>query len=241
MAVGRIAARGLAPMARQFAPQAATGLFRTVLDAAVDGKGRFPGATTVARRHLRAAPELDGAGHEGSGLDIAGATHDVVEQHVRLAGAQGFVTSLGGFAVLPLALPANITGLAVLQSRMVAAIAWLRGYDLSDPRVRTAIMACLLGEECVTELVDTGKLPSSPAAIATAPVHDAALYNRVAVELGSILTTRVGGKRLGLSVSRRVPLLGGGVGAVVDAVSTYKVGRYAERELPLRGRPLPVE
>ncbi|WP_026257065.1 hypothetical protein [Actinopolymorpha alba] len=223
MPVGKMVARGLAPMVRQMAPRAAAGLFRSVLDAAIDGRGRFPGAIAVADRHLSRA--------DGNHVMAA---NDIVEQHVRLAGAQGFVTSLGGFAVMAVALPANVTGLAVLQSRMVAAIAHLRAYDLSDPRVRTAVTACLLGEDAIDELITKGALPATPLAIATAPVHDPTLDNRVAAELGTILTARVGGKRLGLTVSRRIPLVGGGVGAVVDAVSTYRVGRYAQGELPPR-------
>ena len=166
--------------------------------------------------------------------DRVRAANEIIEQHVRLAGAQGFVTSLGGFAVMAVTLPANITGLAVLQARMVAAIAHVRGYDLTDPRVRTAVVTCMLGDDAAEELIEKGVLPSTPLGIATAPVHDATLDNRVATELGTILAAQVGGKRLSLTVGRRIPLLGGGVGAVVDAVATYRVGRYAQAELPPR-------
>jgi uncharacterized protein (DUF697 family) len=198
-------------------------VFRSIIDAAIDGRRGFPGAVAVADKQLGRA-----------GGDRVKAAHEVVEQHVRLAGAQGFVTSLGGFAVMAIALPANITGLAVLQARMVASIAHLRGYDLSDARVRTAVMTCMLGEEAAGKLIRKGALPSTALGIATAPVHDSTLDERVAAELGTILTTQVGGKRLGLTVSRRIPLLGGGVGAVVDAVATYRVGRYSQHELPPR-------
>ena len=75
--------------------------------------------------------------------------HEVIENHVRYAGAQGFVTNLGGLATAAVALPTNITGLALIQCRMVAGIAHLRGYDLDDPRVRNAILACILGEDAV--------------------------------------------------------------------------------------------
>lgn len=215
----------------QFDAKAATGLFRTVTAASIDGRGRFPGAVPTAHRHLRRQVDVDTGGIEHA-VDRQLVIRDVVEQHVRLAGAQGFVTSLGGFAVLPLALPANITGLAVLQIRMVAAIAFLHGYDVQEPRVRTAIVACLFGEDAVAELVRKGKLPYGPYQIATRDEPDPGnLENKVATLLGTALTARGTGKRLGIAVSRRVPLLGGGVGAVADAVSTYKVGRYAEREL----------
>jgi hypothetical protein len=42
-----------------------------------------------------------------------------------------------------------------------------------------------------------------------------------------------------LTISRRVPVLGGGVGAISDAVSTYQVGRFADRELLARRPPDP--
>ncbi|MEQ4206492.1 hypothetical protein [Actinopolymorpha sp. B9G3] len=223
MSVSKMVARSLAPVARQMTPRAATGFFRTILDAAIDGRSGFPGAVAVGDRQLTKA---DG--------DATRAANAIVEQHVRLAGAQGFVTSLGGFVVMALTLPANITGLAILQARMVAAIAHVRGYDLSDSRVRTAVIACMLGEEAAEELLRKGTLPTTPLGIATAPVPDPGLDARVAAELGTALTAQIGGKRLGLSVTRRVPLVGGGVGAVVDGVATYRVGRYAQRELPPR-------
>jgi EcsC protein family len=223
MSVGKMVARRLAPVARQMTPRAAVSMFRSVLDAAIDGRRGFPGAVAVAERQLGRA-----------GGDGVRAANEVIEQHVRLAGAQGFVTSLGGFAVMAVTLPANITGLAVLQARMVAAIAHVRGYDLSDPRVRTAVVTCMLGEDAVDELLGKGVLPSTPLGIATAPVHDETLDGRIATELGTILTAQVGGKRLSLTVSRRIPLLGGGVGAVVDGVATYRVGRYAQGQLPPR-------
>jgi hypothetical protein len=223
MAVGKMVARNLAPVARQVTPRAAANFFRSVLDAAIDGRGGFPGALMVAERQVTRA---DG--------DRVRAADAIVEQHVRLAGVQGFVTSLGGFAVMALTLPANVTGLAVLQTRMVGAIAHVRGYDLMDPRVRTAVVACLLGDEATPELIRKGVLPSTPLGIATAPVHDPELDTRVAAELGTMLAAQVGGKRLGLAVGRRIPLVGGGVGAVVDGVATYRIGRYAQGELPPR-------
>ena len=89
-----------------------------------------------------------------------------------LASAQGFVTNIGGVATLPVAIPANIAGVAIVQMRMVAAIAHLRGYDLNDNRVRTALVMCLLGGEQVANRIAAGQLPTSPMAVATAPMFD---------------------------------------------------------------------
>jgi uncharacterized protein (DUF697 family) len=156
---------------------------------------------------------------------------------VRLAGVQGFATNLGGVVTLAVTIPANVAGLALLQCHMVATIAHLRGYDLDDSRVRNAVLACMLGEDGVEDLVQKKRLPSSPMGIATAPAHDPALDHRLAVEVTQELVTKVGGKRVATSVGRRVPILGGGIGAVADAFSTWRVGRFADRSL-LSRRPV---
>ncbi len=221
--VGRMIVRGIGPVARSVSPHAAGGALRQVLEVAIDGYGRLPGAKTAAARHLQR--------HGGS---VDAAIESVIAHHVRLASAQGFVTNLGGVAAMPVSIPANLTGVAVVQVRMVAALAHLRGYDVNDLRVRTALVMCLLGAESVAEQIDRGALPTSPMAIATAPVFDAVLDHRVAEAVVAGLASRIGGKNVAVAVTRRVPLLGGGISAVLDAVSTRQVGAYASRELVRR-------
>ena len=41
------------------------------------------------------------------------------------------------------------------------------------------------------------------------------------------LMARVSGKRMAIAMTRRIPLLGGAVGAGVDGWSTYRIGQYA--------------
>ena len=71
---------------------------------------------------------------------------------MRYAGAQGFVTNLGGLVTAAVAIPTNVSGLALIECRMVAGIAHLRGYDLDHPNVRDAILLCMLGEDTVGDL-----------------------------------------------------------------------------------------
>jgi hypothetical protein len=130
-----------------------------------------------------------------------------------------------------LTIPANITGLALIQCRMIAGIAHLRGYDLEDPRVRNAILVTILGEDAVNALVKRRKLPAPPMALATAPQHDPNLDAIISVEVASDLVSRIAGKRLATTVARRVPVVGGVVGAGADGYVTWRIGRYADREL----------
>lgn len=218
--VGRLIVRSISPVVT---PQVAGGALRRVLEIAIDGYGRLPGAKSTAARQLQR--------HGGS---VDQAVDAVVDFHVRLASAQGFVTNLGGMAALPIALPANLAGVAVVQVRMVAAIAHLRGYDLADNRVRTALVMCLLGGEQVAKHIAEGLLPTSPMAVATAPMFDPDLDRRVAEHVVSDLAGRIGGKNLALVITKRVPLVGGGIGAVYDAISTHQIGTFAKTELRRR-------
>jgi hypothetical protein len=44
----------------------------------------------------------------------------------------------------------------------------------------------------------------------------------------------VGGKHLPLMITRSIPLVGGGVGAVLDGMATYHIGQFAKKELVQR-------
>ncbi|MBK5218151.1 MAG: hypothetical protein JJE02_11255, partial [Propionibacteriales bacterium] len=113
----------------------------------------------------------------------------------------------------------------------VAGIVYLRGYDLEDPRVRNAILTCMLGRESVEELVKKKKLPSTPMTLATSPVHDPELDQRISAEVTTEIVSKVAGRRAATLVGRRVPLLGGAVGASTDALATWQIGQYAGEEM----------
>ena len=75
------------------------------------------------------------------------------------------------------------------------------------------------------------QIPAPPMAIATAPTHDPELDQVVSGIVAGDLITKVAGKRLAITVGRRIPVVGGVVGAGVDGFSTWRIGRYADREL----------
>lgn len=218
--VGLQLSRQLAPKITELAPGLTASFVREALHRAIVGVGPLPPAADAAEKQL--------AEQKG---DVDRAIHEVIENHVRYAGAQGFVTNIGGLVTAAFTIPTNITGLALVQCRMIAGIAHLRGYDLDDPRVRNAILVSLLGEETVSKLVRRKKLPAPPMALATAPMHDARLDAVISAEVASDLIAKVAGKRLATTLGRRVPVVGGLVGAGADGFVTWKIGRYADREL----------
>ena len=183
-------------------------------------------------RRSRATSTL--AEHHG---DVDAAIKDVIENHVRMAGAQGFLTNIGGLVTMAVTVPdqhrrarADPVPDGRRRSRTCAAT------TSQDRRTRNAILASLLGEERLLSLIKRKKLPGTPMAIATAPVHDPHLDTVMANEVAAELVTRVAGKRIATTVGRRVPVVGGLVGAGTDGYSTWKIGRYVDRELLPRNR-----
>jgi hypothetical protein len=221
---GKKVGRNLAPKVTKMAPDATAAVIHQILDKAIRGVGRLPGAVTGAEHRLAQYGDAEKA------------IHAVVERHVRYAGAQGFLTNLGGLVTMTVTVPANISGLALVECHMVAEIVHLRGYDVDDPRVRSAILVSLLGEEEVLALIKRKQLPGTPMEIATSAVHDEALTKVVANEVASALIGRAAGKRLAGVVGRRIPVMGGVVGASADGFATWKIGRYVGREFLPRKR-----
>lgn len=205
---------------KRVAPSIASQYVRAVLDRAIDGVGPLRSAAASADSKL-----VD------SGGDVELAIAKLVRLHTTLAGAQGFVTNLGGVAALAAALPANVVGVTLVQCHLIAGIAHLRGYDLENPRVRNAILVCMLGEDAAKGLVKTSKIPASPLGIATAAAHDPTLDEHISREVTTDLIARTAGRRAGTLIGRRIPLLGGFVGGGSDALMTWQLGRYAMKEL----------
>ena len=86
------------------------------------------------------------------------------------------------------------------------------------------------------ELLSELKVPTTPMAMATAPVADPRLGFVMANEVAAELVTKVAGKRLATTAARRTPLVGGVFGAGADGYLTWRAGRYVDREFLSRRR-----
>ncbi len=222
MGIAKKVATSVAPMAVKAAPELTANVVLEALDRAIRGVGPLPPAAFLCWKELK---EADG--------NVEKAVDSIIRRHLKYAGAQGFVTNLGGLVTAAVTVPANISGLAMIQCRMIACIAHLHGADLEDPRIRSAVLAALMGQKSVKSMRTKGELPGSPRELLALPV-DPALERKLAAKVASDLVSQVTGKRLATTVARRVPMIGGAVGLGSDALATWQIGTYAAREF--RGR-----
>lgn len=207
-------------VAKRVAPAITGQAVRDILERAIDGAGPIPGAAKAADAHLRRA-----------GGDTDEAIESLITQHLRLAGAQGFLTNLGGVLTMAVTMPANIAAVALLQCHLAAAILHLRGYDLASAAVRDAALVCLLDSDARKDLSKSTGLTISPAALATAD-PEPKLQAQLAKAVTGHLLAMSGGKQVAGFLARRIPVLGGAVGGFGDAWSTRRIGRDTAR-IPL--------
>ena len=198
-----------------------TRLVQNILDLGMDGKGFFESAEHVADEALRA--------HGG---DIEAAVDAIVRSHIIKGGASGFVTSLGGFITLPIALPVNLLGFYLLATRMTAAVAKVRGHDIRSEQIRTAVLLTLVGAEAddllrkANMVVPGGTLSNLAAQRLPGPalmVVQKAIGFRLLAQVGKSTFARLG---------RLVPLVGGAIGGGLDAYMLHRFSMNAKRQFP---------
>jgi hypothetical protein len=200
---------------------AATRLVEKLLDVGIDGKGPFDSAHDVAAKALEEA-----RGDRDQALRVLN------RDHRQLGAVGGFATGLGGFFTMPVSLPANILEFYLLATRMTAATAKVRGYDIDQPEIRSAVLLTLAGADSDDLLkkaglqVAGGKLSSL--ALDRLPAPALMVLNKA---VGFRLLGRIGQGTFA-KLGRAVPLVGGLIGAGVDVYMLGRIGKQAAKEFP---------
>ena len=138
----------------------------------------------------------------------------------------GFVTGFGGILTLPVTLPANITSVLAIQMRMIAATAYMAGFDTTSDQVQTLVYACLAGVS-VAEIVKkagiqfgvkfgkhlVGKIPGK-------------VLTKINQKVGFRFLTKFGTKGV-INVGKMIPILGAVIGGGFDLAETSIIGNRA--------------
>ncbi|MCW2832462.1 MAG: hypothetical protein JWN68_415 [Nocardioides sp.] len=206
------------------ASQAISKVVDMLLDIGLDGRGPFSSAAQVAQEALR---------DKGTAEEAINA---VARGTMLRGGIGGFVTGLGGFVTMPVALPANVFEFYVQATRMVGAVATLRGYDVEDERMRTAVLLTLVGSKSEDVLKKAGMATGGGrlATFALRGMPPAALMV-VNKAVGFNLMRGVGTKALG-KLGRGLPVAGGFVGGGIDAYMMKRIADHAMKEFPAIAR-----
>lgn len=200
-------------VAKKLAPGVTGPVVRDILERAIDGAGPIPGAARSGDSQLRRANG-----------NVNKAIESLIDNHLRLAGAQGFLTNVGGLVTMAVTMPTNLAAVALIQCHLAASIVHLRGYSLDRPEVRDAILVCLLDKDARKALSKDSGTTISPAFLLDAGPSPQR-SEKIARAVTGQLLAGIGGKRVASFVARRIPVLGGAVGGFGDALATRRIGR----------------
>jgi hypothetical protein len=187
-----------------------------IAEAGINGLGVLPSAKKVADDHLR------NTGDPESAID------SIIMWRTTYAAGTGFVSGVGGIAVMPVTIPAALLASYALAANTAAAIVYLRGYDIHSEQARTMILLCLIGESGEQILKNAG------IAIGTKLTKNLIqqIPGKVLIEInkriGFRLVTKAGAKGV-VNVAKMVPLVGGVVGAGFDSFFVNACGRVSKK------------
>lgn len=150
----------------------------------------------------------------------------LINNHLNKCTATGFVMGLGGLVTMPVTIPANIAGVLYFQLRMIAGVAYMGGYDVFSPQVRTMTYVCLAGISLESMLKSTGvKIGTriTKTIVTKLPAKITAAINK---RVGYRLFTKFG-SRSAVSLGKAVPIVGGIVSGSLDFVETRIIAERA--------------
>ncbi|NBW98343.1 EcsC family protein [bacterium] len=193
----------------------------SLYDQALEGLPFTDSAEELAKDYLKSDEPLE------SQID------SLIRWQAAKCGASGFLSGLGGLITLPLAIPANLGSTWYVHLRMLAAIAYMRGWDPKSDQVRTLAYLTLCGDAGVTILKNIGiRIGEKVAEKAIQKISGEAL-KRINQQIGFRLITKFGEKGI-VNLAKAIPLLSGGIGLVVDAYTCNEVGDLGKKYFVLR-------
>ena len=160
--------------------------------------------------------------------DTENAMNTLINTQTAKCATSGFITGLGGFTTMPIAIPANVSSVLFMQLRMIAAIAIMRDFDPKCDQVKALAFSCLVGDAACNFLKGVG--------IRMGEKITENILNRITNQVISQLNRKVGlqlitksGSRSIVNVGKILPIVGGIVGGAIDGSSTKLIGTTAKR------------
>lgn len=192
-------------------------LLNSMYDKAIQGLPGTETAEELAKDYLK---------ESGSMTDKA---NSLIRWQIAKCSTAGFLTGIGGLMTLPVSIPANLASVIYVQLRMIAAIAYMGGYNPRDDKVRTLAFTCLCGSKA-SEIVKESLAVPLGKAMATMLIKEIPneLLKSINKAVGIRLITKFGEKGI-VNLGKAIPLIGGIIGGGVDGVTTNIIGETAKK------------
>ncbi|MBW3089068.1 EcsC family protein [Bifidobacterium sp. 82T24] len=149
-----------------------------------------------------------------------------IANQIAKCSVSGFVTGFGGFLTMPVTIPANISSVIYVQMRMIAALAYMGGYDTREDEVQTLAYLCLVGTSITDIVKKTGVEVANKVTMAMLKKLPGAVLIAINKKVGFRLLTKFGSKGA-VNLVKVVPVAGALVGAGMDFAGTKVIADKA--------------
>ena len=150
----------------------------------------------------------------------------LIRNQVTKCTTTGFLTGLGGFITLPITIPADLASSMYIQVRMIAAIAYIGGYNLHDDAVKTMIYATLLKIDLGNVLKQVGVKAANKAALTGLKKLPGKVLVAVNQKLGFRFITKFGQKGI-INLGKGIPCVGGILNGGINLAETRLIAKDA--------------
>lgn len=138
----------------------------------------------------------------------------------------GFVTGFGGFIVMPIAIPANISSVIYVQMRMIACTAYMAGYELNSDQTQTFVYACLAGVALNNALKQAGIKVGIKLANGVIKKIPGKVLTKINQKVGFRFITKFGTTGV-VNLGKMIPRVGAIVGGGFDLAETKIIAKRA--------------
>ncbi|MBK5241686.1 EcsC family protein [Clostridium sp.] len=163
-----------------------------------------------------------------NGCNTVKSCDSLISWQVGKCTTSGFITGLGGVITLPVAMPASIYSVIYVQIRMIAAVAFIGGYDIKDDSVKSLVYMCLAGNTAIEIAKDVGMKVGTKLTQSAIQRISLETIKRINKAVGFRLLTKFGQEGI-LNLGKAVPLIGGIIGGGVNLASTKTIGKISKK------------
>lgn len=149
-----------------------------------------------------------------------------IDNQIAKCTTSGFVTGLGGLVTLPVTIPANVVSVLYVQMRMIASLAVMGGYNLTDDEVQTLVYLCLVKTSIADVCKSAGVQVANKVTLNLLKKLPGTVLTKINQKVGFKLVTKFGEKGV-VNLVKLVPVAGGIVGGGVDFVGTKLIATKA--------------
>lgn len=132
---------------------------------------------------------------------------------------------------MAVAIPADVTVFYTRATRMIAAIAHLRGYDVHSEEVRSVIAVSLIGSAGVEAMAKAGVEIGTKTAVAALKRVPGSVLIKINKAVGFRLVTKFGTKGT-INLVKAVPVAGAAVGGTINVAGIRSIAGYSKSNFP---------